>query len=81
MGQNATANPAGKEGDLTAAAGLPGSLEKAEVAERAYGRSPDHARGYLDGLAYRMHGKRPSKYLIIGIDEYALGFRAGYYNP
>jgi len=53
---------------------------KSEELEAAYGWSPDRARGHADGVACRMGGKRPSKYVLVGIDEYALGFRAGYYN-
>ena len=48
--------------------------------ETTYGWSPDHARGYADGVTCRMRGGLLSKYLLVGIDEYALGFRAGYYN-
>jgi hypothetical protein len=38
------------------------------------------AEGYLDGESFRRHGMTPSKYAKIGIDEYCLGFRAGYYE-
>jgi len=48
--------------------------------ETAYGRSPNRARGHVDGVICRMGGNRPSTYMRVGIDEYALGFRAGYYN-
>lgn len=51
-----------------------------DALETAYGWSPDRAKGHADGNAYRMRGTQPSKYMLVGIDEYALGFRAGYYN-
>lgn len=42
--------------------------------------SLDRARGYVDGEAFRLQGKKPTKHALVGIDEYSLGFRAGYYN-
>ena len=56
------------------------SKEKFKVLAEANGWSLDHARGYVDGEASRLRGKSPSKYVLIGIDEYCLGFRAGYYE-
>lgn len=53
--------------------------EKFRVLAEARGWSLEHARGYVDGEAYRLRGKPPSKYVLVGIDEYCLGFRAGYY--
>jgi len=79
-GRNQAAKPAEKEADLQGAAELLGSPRKAEVLATLYGWSPDRARGYVDGVACRMSGNRPSKYMLVGIDQYALGFRAGYYN-
>ena len=54
--------------------------EKCKVLAEANGWSPEHARGYVDGEAFRMRGKRPSQYALVGIDEYSQGFRAGYYE-
>jgi len=51
-----------------------------ERLETAYDWSPDRARGYADGVVCRMSGNRISKYVLVGIDEYSLGLRAGYYN-
>lgn len=53
---------------------------KSEGLETVYGWSPNRTRGYADGVACRMGGNWPSSYKLVGIDEYALGFRAGYYN-
>ena len=38
------------------------------------------SEGYIDGETCRRRGTMPSKYAQIGIDEYSLGFRAGYYE-
>jgi hypothetical protein len=54
--------------------------EKFKVLAEANGWSLEHARGYLDGEAFRLRGKRPSKYALVGIDDYCLGFRAGYFE-
>lgn len=56
------------------------AAETLEVLAGRRGWSPDRARGYVDGVTYRARGKTPSKYASVGIDEYCLGFRAGYYN-
>jgi hypothetical protein len=41
------------------------------------------AEGYIDGETCRRRGTTPSTYAQIGIDEYSLAFRAGFYerNP
>jgi hypothetical protein len=54
--------------------------EKFRVLAEANGWSLEHARGYVEGEAYRLRGIRPSQYALVGIDEYCLGFRAGYYE-
>jgi hypothetical protein len=56
------------------------SKEKFKVLAEANGWSLDHAKGYVDGETFRLRGKKPSNYVLIGIDEYCLGFRAGYYE-
>ena len=38
------------------------------------------AEGYIDGDTCRRRGTTPSTYARIGIDEYCLGFRAGFYE-
>lgn len=80
-GQNRTTEPGEKEADLQTVPELPSYLEtKAKVLKTVYGWTSDRARGYVDGVACRVRGARPSKYVLVGIDEYALGFRVGYYN-
>lgn len=56
------------------------SKEKFKVLAEANGWSLDYARGYVDGETFRLRGKSPSHYVLIGIDEYSRGFRAGYYE-
>lgn len=56
------------------------SKEKFKVLAEINGWSHDHAKGYVDGETCRRRGTTPSKYAQIGIDEYCLGFRAGYYE-
>ena len=53
--------------------------EKFKVLAEANGWSLEYARGHVDGEACRQRGKLPSQYVLVGIDEYCLGFRAGYY--
>lgn len=50
-----------------------------ELAE-TNGWTAEQARGYVEGEAARLRGETPAKYVIVGIDEYCLGFRAGYYE-
>ena len=54
--------------------------EKFTVLAESNGWSLDYAKGYVDGEIFRLRGKKPSKHALIGIDEYSLGFRAGFYE-
>ena len=56
------------------------SKEKCQVLADRNGWSIERAKGYVDGETCRLRSKKPSKYALIGIDEYSLGFRAGYYE-
>lgn len=56
------------------------SREKVKVLAEKNSWSLSQAEGYVDGETFRRRGKAPSKYAQIGIDEYCLGFRAGYYE-
>ena len=38
------------------------------------------AEGYIDGETYRRRGQEISTYHKIALDEYAQGFRTGYYK-
>ncbi len=44
------------------------------------GWSIARARGYIDGENFRRLGTVPSTYALVGIDDYGLGFRAGYFE-
>ena len=54
--------------------------EKVKVVAERNGWSLAHAKGYVDGDRTRRRGAAPSKYAQVGIDEYCLGFRAGYFE-
>lgn len=41
--------------------------------------SLEFAEGYLDGKMYRRHNMEMSSKFLDGLDEYAKGFRTGYY--
>ena len=56
------------------------STEKIKVLAEKNGWSLAQAQGYSDGETFRRRGTTPSNYAQIGIDEYCLGFRAGYYE-
>jgi len=56
------------------------SREKFKVLAEKNGWSLARAEGYVDGESFRRRGKRPPNYVLIGIDEYCQGFRAGYFE-
>ena len=56
------------------------TYEKSKVLAKRNGWSLAQAEGYIDGGNFRRRGITPSMYAQIGIDEYCLGFRAGYYH-
>jgi len=56
------------------------SDEKIKVLAEKNGWSLEQAKGFVDGEASRRRGTAPSRYTQVGIDEYCLAFRAGYYG-
>lgn len=54
--------------------------EKVKVLKEMNGWSLAHAEGFVDGEACRRRGTPPPKHAQVGIDDYSLGFRAGYYE-
>ena len=56
------------------------SKEKCKVVAEKNGWSLERAKGYVDGETLRQRAKKLSPYALVGIDEYSLGFRAGYYE-
>ncbi|HKA45038.1 MAG TPA: hypothetical protein VKF40_23850 [Burkholderiales bacterium] len=56
------------------------SREKFKVLAERNGWSLARAEGFVDGESFRRRGKRPPNYVLVGIDEYCQGFRAGYFE-
>lgn len=56
------------------------SDEKCRLVAENNGWSLAHAQGYIDGETHRRRGVPPSQGALVGIDDYALGFRAGYFE-
>jgi hypothetical protein len=55
-------------------------LSKVQVLAERNGWSSARAQGFVDGEMSRRRGAPPSTYARVGIDEYSLGFRAGYFE-
>jgi len=55
-------------------------LSKVHVLAESNGWSISRAQGFVDGELSRRRGVAPSTFARVGIDEYCLGFRAGYYE-
>jgi hypothetical protein len=56
------------------------SEEKIRLVAEKNGWSLAYAEGFIEGVAFRQRDKTPSAYTQVGIDEYSLGFRTGYYE-
>ena len=56
------------------------SEEKSKVLAKQNGWSLAWAEGFVDGERCRRLGLKTPKYVHVGIDEFSLGFRAGYYD-
>jgi hypothetical protein len=54
-------------------------LSKVDVLAQGNGWSIARAQGFVDGEMARRRGTAPSIYARVGIDDYCIGFRAGYY--
>ena len=54
--------------------------EKFKVLAEERGWSLAHAEGFVDGESFRRRGKRPPKYVLVCLDDYSQGFRAGYFE-
>ena len=55
-------------------------LSKVNLLAQRNGWSIAYAQGFVDGEMSRRRGGAPSTYARVGIDDYSLGFRAGYYE-
>jgi hypothetical protein len=56
------------------------SKEKFRVLAEEHGWSLARAEGFVDGESFRRRGKRPPKYVLVCLDDYSQGFRAGYFE-
>jgi hypothetical protein len=56
------------------------SDEKCRILAESNGWSLAHAEGFVDGESYRRRGLQPSQGALIAIDDYSMGFRAGYFE-
>lgn len=55
------------------------SEEKSKILADQHEWSIARAQGYIAGEASRRRDDVPSTYELVGIDDYAVGFRAGYF--
>ena len=56
------------------------SEQKSKALAETTDWSPDFAAGFLKGEYSRQSSVRLSAYAMVGLDEYCLGFRAGYFE-
>lgn len=56
------------------------SEEKSKSLAERNGWSPAYAEGNVAGETMRRSGKALSMYALVGMDDYARGFRAGYFE-
>ena len=57
-----------------------GALEELYAIGNETSRSAAYVNGYTDGKSARARDEVLSPYLYIGIDDYARGFRAGFFE-
>ena len=57
-----------------------GALEERKVMNYEICGSAGFIDGFTDGKSARAQDEVPSLYLYVGIDEYAKGFRAGFFE-
>jgi hypothetical protein len=55
-------------------------LSQVQTLVEINGWSIARAQGFVDGELSRRRGSAPSSYARVGIDDYSLGFRAGFYE-
>ena len=54
--------------------------EKSQMLAEQYGWSLSTAQGYIDGETFRRRHRPAPDHVLVGIDEYSLGFRAAYFD-
>jgi len=57
-----------------------GSVDELKVLGKEESGQNSYANGYADGKSARARDEVLSPYLYIGIDDYAKGFRAGFFE-
>jgi hypothetical protein len=57
-----------------------GTVAEFRGPKKDQGAAAAHSNGVADGLAARAKGVALTLYLQVGIDEYAKGFRAGFFG-
>jgi hypothetical protein len=57
-------------------------MPKYKLVARAkrYEAPAGYAEGFCAGAAFRKCGTTPPRFLLVGIDRYGMGFRAGYFG-
>lgn len=56
------------------------SKEKHRVLAERNNWSLEFSEGFVDGEMHRQRGKSPTPYVLVGFDQYCLGFRTGYFE-
>ena len=56
------------------------STERSKQLAEQNGWTLAYAQGSVDGETSRRLGKAPTLHALVGIDEYSLGFRAGFFE-
>ena len=54
--------------------------QKSKALAETNGWSPDFAAGYLKGEYSRRSSAGLSAYIMVGLDDFCMGFRAGYFE-
>jgi len=56
------------------------STEKSKVVAEQQGWSLEFSQGFVDGETCRRLANSPTRCALVGIDQYSLGFRAGFFE-
>ena len=54
--------------------------EKVRLLAEARSWSLEYASGYIEGETQRRRATSPTPFMLVGMDQYSLGFRAGYFD-
>lgn len=56
------------------------SQEKIRLLAESKSWSLEYASGFSEGETQRRRAMHPASYVLVGLDQYCLGFRAGYFE-